>query len=299
MFEYTAEQKVYDIAGVKVGGKPGENPSVLIGSMFYRGHNIVSDTDKGIFDKGKAKSLLDREEEIMLDTGCKRIIDVIGDSGQALINFVEWVAANTTSPILVDSAIPKARMEAIRHFAGTELMPRLVYNSMEAYFKEDEMECIKECGIKSAVILPLTTKAIKPKDRVQLLKEKMLPAAEAAGLENFLIDLGILDIPSVAWATQAAQTVKNELGLPWGCAPSNAIYLWKKLRDRGAPAFEAAASVVYSMPLCWGASFIFYGPTRNAKWVYPACSAVDAILAYGGMNLGYRPGPEHPLYKIF
>jgi len=31
MFEYTAEQKAYDIAGVKVGGKPGENPSVLIG----------------------------------------------------------------------------------------------------------------------------------------------------------------------------------------------------------------------------------------------------------------------------
>ena len=56
MFEFTAEQKVFDIAGVKVGGKPGENPSVLIGSMFFRGHKIVSDPEKGIFDKAKAKS---------------------------------------------------------------------------------------------------------------------------------------------------------------------------------------------------------------------------------------------------
>jgi hypothetical protein len=32
MFEFTAEQKVYDIAGVKVGSKPGENPTVLIGA---------------------------------------------------------------------------------------------------------------------------------------------------------------------------------------------------------------------------------------------------------------------------
>lgn len=299
MFEFATEQKVYDIAGVKVGGKPGENPSVMIGSMFFRGHKIVQDTDKGIFDKDKAKALLDKEEEVSLSTGNPRIIDVIGDTGQALINYIEWVAVNTTSPILVDSAMPKARMEAIRHFAGSELMPRLVYNSMEGHYKEDEMECIAECGIKSAVILPLTTKAIKPKGRFKLLKDNMYPAAQKAGIENFLIDLGILDIPSVGWATQAAQMVKNEMGLPWGCAPSNAIYLWKKLRDRGTPAFEATASVVYGLPLCWGASFIFYGPTRNAKWFYPAAGAVDAMLAYGGMNMGLRPGQDHPLFKIF
>jgi len=299
MFEFNTEQKVFDIAGVKVGGKPGENPAVMIGSMFFRGHKIVSDMEKGILDKGKAKSLLDREEEMSLDTGNPRIIDVIGDTGQALINFIEWVAANTTSPILVDSAMPKARMEAIRHFAGTELVPRLVYNSLEGHYKEDEIECLKECGVKSIVILPLTTKALKPKARFKLLEENMLPAAKRAGIENFLIDLGILDIPSVAWATQAAQIVKNEMGLPWGCAPSNAIYLWQKLRDRGTPAFEATAALVYGLPLCWGASFIFYGPTRNAKWVYPAAASVDAMLAYGAMNLGLRPGPDHPLFKIF
>lgn len=299
MFEFATEQKVFDIAGVKVGGRPGENPSVMIGSMFFRGHKIVKDTEKGIFDKDKAKALLDREEEMSLSTGNPRIIDVIGDTGEALINYIEWVAANTTSPILVDSALPKARMEAIRHFAGSELIPRLIYNSMEGHYKEEEMECIKECGIKSVVILPLTTKAIKPKARFKLLKENMYPAAQKAGIENFMIDLGILDIPSVGWATQAAQTVKNELGLPWGCAPSNAIYLWEKLRERGTPAFEATASVVYALPLCWGASFIFYGPTRNAKWFYPAAGAVDAILAYGGMNLKLRPGPDHPLFKIF
>ena len=299
MFEFKTDQKVFDIAGVKVGGKPGENPSVMIGSMFFRGHKIVKDTDKGIFDKDKAKALLDKEEEVSISTGNPRIIDVIGDTGEALINYIEWVAVNTTSPILVDSALPKARMEAIRHFAGSELVPRLIYNSMEGHYKEDEMECIAECGIKSVVILPLTTKAIKPKARFKLLKENMLPAAKKAGLENFLIDLGILDIPSVGWATQSAQMVKNELGLPWGCAPSNAIYLWTKLRERGTPAFEATASVVYALPLCWGGSFIFYGPTRNAKWFYPAAGAVDAMLAYGAMNMGLRPGPNHPLFKIF
>jgi len=299
MFEFTQQQKVFTIGNVRVGGRPGENPTVLIGSMFFRGHKIVSDPDKGIFNKQKAKDLLDREEELSAQTGNPRIIDVIGDTGQALITYIEWVAANTSSPILVDSALAKARMEAIRHFATTELVPRLIYNSMEGHYREEELDCIKECGIRSAVVLPLTTKAIKPKGRVKLLKETMLPAAERAGLENLLIDVGVLDIPSVGWSAQAIWEVKEDLGYPSGCAPSNAIYMWKKLRERGSPTFEAAAALVYGLPLCWGGDFILYGPTRNAPWVYPACAAVDAMMVYGAMNLGIRPGPEHPLYKIF
>ncbi|TAK36950.1 MAG: tetrahydromethanopterin S-methyltransferase subunit H, partial [Chloroflexota bacterium] len=95
MFEFAHEQKVCTVGNVRVGGRPGENPTVLIGSMFFRGHKIVSDPDKGIFDKKKAKDLLDREEELSAQTGNPRIIDVIGDTGEALINYVEWVAANT------------------------------------------------------------------------------------------------------------------------------------------------------------------------------------------------------------
>ncbi len=299
MFEFTAEQKVYDIAGVKVGGKPGENPTVLIGSMFFRGHKIVSDPDKGIFDRKKAKDLLDREEALSAQTGNPRIIDVVGDTGQALINYIEWVAANSSSPMLVDSALPKARMEAIRHFSKTELVPRLVYNSLDSYYSEEELACIKECGIKSAVVLSFTTRAIRPKDRVKLLNEEMLPAAGRAGLKNLLIDVGVLDIPSVGWSTQAIREIKENLGYPCGCAPSNAIYLWKRLQERGTPAFEATAALVYGLPLCWGGNFIFYGPTRNAPWVYPACSAVDAMIAYGAINLGMRIDRGHPLYKIF
>jgi tetrahydromethanopterin S-methyltransferase subunit H len=299
LFKFTQTQKVFNIGGVRVGGSPGENPTVLIGSMFFRGHKIVSDPDKGIFDKGKAKALLDREAELSAETGNPRIIDIIADTGQALINYIEWVAANYSSPILVDSAVPRARMEAIRHFCATEIAPRLVYNSLEAHCTEEELACIKECGIKSAVLLTFTTKACRPKDRLKLLVEHMLPAAERAGLENLLIDVGVLDIPSVGWSTQAIREVKENLGFPCGCAPSNAVYQWERLRERGSPAFEATVALVYGLPVCWGADMIFYGPTRNAPWIYPACAALNAMMAYSAMNLGGRVDKEHPLYKIF
>lgn len=298
MFEFTQEQRVFNIGNVRVGGRLGEYPTVLIGSMFFRGHKIVSDPDKGIFDKNQAKDLLDREEELSAQTGNPRFIDVIGETGEALINYIEWVAANYSSPILVDSSVPKARMEAITHFSKTEVAPRLIYNSLEPHHTEEELACIKESGIKSAIALPLTTKAIKPKARVKLLEEKMLPAAETAGVENLLVDVGVLDIPSIGWSAQTIREVKETLGYPSGCAPANAIHQWKRITERGTPAFEAAAAVVCGLPLSYGGDFVFYGLTKNAPWIYPAMAGLDAMLAYGAWNLGVRVDQEHPLYKV-
>ena len=299
MLQLTQQQKVYQIGDVKVGGRLGENPTVLIGSMFYRGHKIVSDPDKGIFDKEKAKALLDREADLSAQTGNPRIIDVIADSGEAMIKYIEFVASNYSSPILVDSALPKARMEAIQYFTKTEVASRLIYNSLDNHYTEEELACIKDSGIKSAVVLAFSTKAVRPGDRVKLLEKELLGATQRAGLENLLIDTGIMDIPSVGWATQAIWGIKDALGYPCGCAPSNALYMWTKLRERGSPPFEATASVVFALPISGGADFVLYGPTRNASWFYPACAAMDSMLAYGAQTVGIRVGKEHPLYKIF
>ena len=43
MFRFDKEQVVFDFAGVKMGGQPGEYPTVLAGTIFYGGHNIISD----------------------------------------------------------------------------------------------------------------------------------------------------------------------------------------------------------------------------------------------------------------
>jgi len=299
MMKFAQNQKICKIGDVLLGGQPGENPTVLMGSIFYQGHRIVSDPDKGIFDRQKAKALLDREAELSAETGNPRIIDVIGDTTQALINYVEFVAANCSSPILVDSSLQKVRMETIRHFANTDLAPRLVYSSLEDHYSEEELACIKDCGIRSAIVLAFSAKTIRPRDRIKLLKENLLDAAQRAGLENVLVDTGVLDVPSVSWATQAMWEIKNTLGYPSGCAPANAIYTWKRLKAKGSPAFEVGASSVLVLPISWGADFILYGPIGSAPWVYLACAAMDAMLAYGGLTMGIRAPQTHPLYKIF
>ncbi len=64
MFRFEKEQKVYDIGGVKIGGQPGEYPMVLVGSIFYEKHRIMTDPDKGDFDKPKADALIKKMEEL-------------------------------------------------------------------------------------------------------------------------------------------------------------------------------------------------------------------------------------------
>jgi tetrahydromethanopterin S-methyltransferase subunit H len=300
MLKFSSEQKVYQIGNVEIGGQQGERPTVLIGSIFFSGHSIVHNIEKGLFDKEKAEALLIREEELSIAYGNPRIIDVIGDTTEALIRYIEFVATHTSSPILIDSPLQKVRMEAVKYFTRTEIMPRLIYNAIAEDYTDEELACLKEYGVRSAVILAFSTKALKPKAKVKLLEDGLLPAAESAGIENIIIDTGVLDLPGVSWAAAAISEIKEHMGYPAGCAPANAIYTWEKMKAKGTPAFQSAASSVLSFTKAYGADFVFYGSMQNAPWVYPSMATVDALAAYGGRLNGLRTTTlEHPLYKIF
>jgi [methyl-Co(III) glycine betaine-specific corrinoid protein]---tetrahydrofolate methyltransferase len=192
MLTFSVPQKEFKVGNVTIGGPPGQNPPVLCGSIFFTGHLVVKDPQKGIFDHGKVQRLLDRDGEASEQTGIPRMIDIQGETAEALIKYTEFVAVNCEAPISIDSAVPKARMETIEHFKGSELIPRIVYNSIGYHCTEEELECIKMCGVKTAVVMAFSTRAVKPKGRVKLLNDNLLAAAGRAGVENILVDTGVV-----------------------------------------------------------------------------------------------------------
>ena len=299
MLKFEREQRVCRIGDVEVGGQPGQRPTVLIGSIFYARHQIVRDVRHGLFDEQKADTLLESEAEVSAFTGNPRFIDPVGETGTALIRYIEYLARRTTAPILVDSPLQQARIEALRHFAATDVMPRLVYNSIAEDRTVEELIAIRESGIQSAIVLAFSMKAMKPAQRVKLLEDELIPAALSAGIENILIDTGVLDMASASWSALAIREVKERLGYPTGCAPANAICTWEKMKARGQSAYTAAMAATLAMMVSQGADFILYGPMRFAPWVYPAVAAANALVAYGGRLSGVRPaGSEHPLYRV-
>jgi tetrahydromethanopterin S-methyltransferase subunit H len=300
VINFTTEQKTYNIAGVEIGGQSWEHPTVLIGSMFYTGDKIVQDPIKGIFDEDKAKNLLKREEEISKLTGNQRFIDVIGETSEALINYIEFVASYTTVPIVLDAPSQNVRMEAIKYFSKTNLIPRLIYSSIGVKHTKEELNCIKKCGVKHAILLAFSMKAMKPLRKIELLENILLPAINSAGVENIFIDTGVMDVASVSWVSLAIRDIKEKFGYPTGCAPANAIYTWDKMKALGDLAFHVAAAAVLSIIPLLGADFCLYGPIKNAEWVYPAIATIDGLIAYGGRIKGSKPTTNnHSLYKIF
>lgn len=303
MFRFDREQYSYQIANVKIGGQPGERATVLCGSIFFRGHKIVRDNLRGKFDQDGARQLLRLEEEIAAETGNPRIVDVIGDTAEALARHAEFVLAETDSPILFDSLTPKARVGALELLKpDPELSKRIIYNSLDPNSTDEELEAIAKYGIKSAVMLAFDKLALLPAQRMELLTAAggLLEKAAKAGLANILVDPGVLDVASLAWTTLTIREVKEQLGYPAGCAPSNSVYLWKKMRSKGSPVFESVADLVFTYPVINGADFLLYGPIANASWVYPAVATADAIMAYGKKAQGIKVRDKgHPLYKVF
>lgn len=303
MLKFDKPQKIVQIGSTRIGGQPGENPTALIGSIFYERHKIVSDAKKGVFDSNAAELLLEDQEAISEKTGNPAIIDIVGSTAEALIRYINFVTERSERPFLVDGPAPEVRLAAIKHCREVGLLNRAIYNSIDENVKSEEIMALRDLEVKSAIVLAFNSRDPRVEGRIRILNnqrgQQLLTAAASAGIENVIIDTAVLDAPSIGTSARTVYVVKNEFGLPAGCAPSNAIYSWRELRKLSSRAFDAGIAVAHAFPIAFGADFILYGPIKYAESVFPACAMVDAFIAYDSRWRGIRPCRQHPLYKIF
>ncbi|MFX1561240.1 MAG: tetrahydromethanopterin S-methyltransferase subunit H, partial [Promethearchaeota archaeon] len=91
MFVFEKEQVIHTVGGVRIGGNPGETSTVLAGTIFYSGHKIVSDPKKGVFDQDKAKSLIQKQDEMSIMTGNPALVQIFSESEEALKKYIDFV----------------------------------------------------------------------------------------------------------------------------------------------------------------------------------------------------------------
>jgi len=307
LFRFEREQKVYDIGGVKVGGQPGEYPTVLVGSIFYEKHKIVSDPDKGEFDKAGAEALIKKMEELSDKTSNPFFLDVVGRTSEALIRYIDFVSDITNAPFLVDGAAEKIRVPATKHAFEIGLKDRAIYNSIDYAIQSSEIQIMKELGVKSSIVLAFNKKNPWPEGSVEILKgtpeqKGLLSLADEAGVENILVDTAVTDIVTIGLSAKAINLVKSEYGFPAGCGPANAYTTWKrgKKGEFGPYAYNVVVGSAGPFTQLMGANFILFGPVELAEAAFPACAMTDALVAYYTKRLGTKLGTKnHPLFKIF
>jgi tetrahydromethanopterin S-methyltransferase subunit H len=300
MFKFGTEQKVFEIARVKVGGQPGQLPTVMVGSIFYHKDKLVLDPRTGSFDRDQAEQMLKTEETLCATTGNPRIVDVCASWCEAFPKFVDFVANTVKGPFTIDGTTAEVRMAGAKHVCEAGLSDRVVYNSINPETRDDEIAAVRDAGIKAAILLALNAKNPTISGRMAVI-DKLLERAKSAGVEKLLVDTTVLDIPDPGPAGKTAYLVKERYGLPCGCGAHNAVEMWFK-RKKLEPDAQLTSSVVANVvPIVMGSSFMLYGPVGNASRMYVPIAVTDAYVAYTMMQeYNIRPLVNtHPLFRIF
>ena len=154
----------------------------MIGSIFYRGDKIVQDEKEGVFDKERARELLDKEAELSAKLGNPRIIDVVGSFPAVAIKYVDYIADAVDSPFLLDGTTESVRIAALKHAKEIGVIDRAIYNSINPEITQEEISAIRESGIKSAILLTLNTKNPTVQGRMEAL-QSLLKLADETGIE--------------------------------------------------------------------------------------------------------------------
>jgi len=297
-------QKIFEIGKVRIGGNPGELPTVLIGSIFYKGHKIVKDQVKGVFDKGQAEKLIVKQDELSEETGNPCMVDVEAFSKKAIEKYIDFVSEVTDAPILVNSIYVPVRLHGVKYAKEVGLINRIVYVSINYKVDDKEIEFLRNIGLKSAVIQAFNPRNPWPEGMLQILlgKNGLLNISSKIGVEKPLILTNVLDVPSIGLAANGIKVIKEETGFPTGTAPVGVVGSWYRnvaIKIFGSDAKGCCEAVAMAMCQFAGANFIHYGSLRKASRIFPATAMIDAIIAYKARLHGIKPKTKnHPLYKI-
>ena len=171
MFKFDRKQEVYEVGGVKFGGQPGEHPTVLVSTMFYARHKIVTDEDKGLFDKAAAETLWNTQVSMSDATGNPYVNQIVGETPEAIRRYIDWfVGIDDRTPFLLDSSAGEVRAEAARYCTEIGVANRAIHNSINASIEQAEMDVLAESAVEAAIVLAFNATDPTVKGKMDILE---------------------------------------------------------------------------------------------------------------------------------
>lgn len=309
MFRFDKEQIVLDIAGTKIGGQPGEYPTVLAGTIFYGGHSIIEDEKAGVFDKDKAEALIKTQEEMSDVTGNPHIVQTFGQTPEAIVKYLEFVGDVTDAPFFIDSTSGEARIAGANYASEVGLEDRAIYNSVNMAADEAELEALKETKLSASIVLgfnpmdPTVDGKIGIwEDGAGTIDKGLLEMAAECGIDKYLMDVAVTPLGQGAGvAVRTSFAVKSKWGYPVGSGIHNVPSAWDWLREykkdhrEAWPVCDVGSNLIQQMA---GGDFVLFGPIENARMAFPACAMADIFISEAAKDIGTEPVEDHPFFKL-
>ncbi len=240
MFKFEKEQSVWDFNGTKLGGQPGEYPSVLAASIFYNKHEAVLDDKTGKIDKARAEALWNRCQVLSDTTGVPHMIQILAEYPAAFESYISWFdSIDNKTAFLMDSSVPKALAHACKYVTDVGLANRAIYNSINGSIVPENIEALKNSDVDAAIVL-----AFNPADPSVAGREKVLVEGGVAGQTKGMLQIAeecgitrpILDTAATPLGLGSGSAYREILackaihGYPTGGAYHNMTVAWTWLR---------------------------------------------------------------------
>lgn len=299
MFSFTKKQEVFDISGIKIGGQPGKYPTVLFGGVFFKGDPDFVSAEKHLQDM----------LNISKKTGTPAIPDFFIKKEEHIENIIDFIDEKLPKsvPFSVDIIEPSVKVKVLEYLNEKDLLSRTIYNSIHVGVTDEEREALKDNTPEMAIIVAFNPKDKSPDGKVEVLENGanltdtgLLDIAKKLGIKKILVDTAALAPGDNSGAAIAAvPVIKEEYGLPTGCAIHNVVEKSKWLDDfdNSRKMVDAASNV--NIPL-FGGDYAIFGPIKNAEYVFPVIAWQDILISeYVENYFGTSPADLHPRRKLF
>jgi tetrahydromethanopterin S-methyltransferase subunit H len=298
MFSFTKEQKVFDISGIPIGGQPGMYPTVLFAGLFFKGEPDFTD----------AKQHLQQLYEHSKHTGVPGIPDFFirkVEYIEPILTFIEKTIPKKY-PFSIDIIEPSLKIQTLKQLANRNLLPRTIYNSIHIGLTKEEYDALTTYTPDAAILVAFNPKDTSPDGKIEvlengahLLEHGLLKTAQNIGIEKLLIDTAALAPGQNSGAAIAAiPVIKEEYGLPTGCAIHNVVEKSHWLNDFPFAKKTVDVSSNSTVPL-FGGDYVIFGPIENTQLVLPLIALQDILISeYTENYFGISPVASHPRRKL-
>ncbi len=279
IFTFKTEQKVFTIGNIKVGGQPGENPPLLIASMFHNKDRLLQDR-KGNFDRQRARELIKRQEELSSITGIPSMVAMVANTPEEAKIYIDFYLETTDMPFGIDMWVAEKRIKTTEYIAKLGLQDKFLYNSITPWDKDikAQVQRLKDLGIRHVVIQVFDDTDQTPYGRLKSLDYILSQGADQ--FDTILVDTSVMNLPATSFSLIANRLIKEKYGLPAGGAYSNGTNMWKEIKDKwGIEGFRVMDAVAQAIASNLWSDFNFYGPIVNAPRIFHAVATAHILLS--------------------
>lgn len=299
MFSFTKEQEVIEISENKIGGQPGMYPTVLFGGLFFKGDPDFKKAEKNL------QKMLDLSKRIG-NLGIPDFFIKKEEYVEDIINFIE-IRLPDNHPFSIDIIEPSIKIQALKYLNDKKLLSHTIYNSIHVGITDEERIALKQYTPEIAIVVAFNPKDKSPDGKIEVLENGahltdagLLDIAKKIGIKKIIVDTAALAPGDNSGASIASiPVIKEEYGLPTGCAIHNVVEKSNWLNQFGKVRNQVDVSSNVNIPL-FGGDFAIFGPIEYACSVFPIIAWQDILISeYTESYFGIQPVEHHPRRKFF